>query len=532
MFILQDITCWIAGKPLFEKVSMDLQRGQHAALIGRNGAGKTTLFRLILGEIEADQGKIQVEKNTSIASVAQEMDVKGHTPLTFVLEAHQEQADLLRQADVEEDPYKIAEIHMRLAELDTYRAPAKAARILVGLGFDEAAQHQPLSSFSGGWQRRVALAAILFREPDLLLLDEPTNHLDLEATVWLENYLKSYSGTFIVISHDRHFINGVVDRVYHLNNRTITSYNGNYDFFEKTRRERMMHDQARLRQQQEQKDHIQKFVDRFRAQPSKSRQVQSRIKMLERFEPIVVEKDMASIHLSFPEPDLLPSPIIMLEKVSVGYDGQPILRQLSQRLAADDRIALLGKNGNGKSTFAKLIAGVLDPLAGTIDRPNKLTVGYFHQHQLEVLNPEKTAFDHLQEIHRQQRPDQVRAHLGRFGLSQEKSDAKVKALSGGEKSRLAFALITAQKPNILILDEPTNHLDMETRESLIMAINAFPGAVILISHDWHLLELTVDRLWLVAGGNVTRFEGDLTEYRKIILGQEVSSKKDKGMKKK
>ncbi|KAB2836193.1 MAG: ABC-F family ATP-binding cassette domain-containing protein [Caedimonadaceae bacterium] len=516
MLTIKNMTYRVAGRTLFEGVNAVLSKGQHAGLVGRNGAGKSTLFKLILGETHSDQGEVEVQKGAIVGMVAQEIHPGEDTPHSFVLKSSPSYEILIKQIEQEQDSDVLAELLERLTQADTYAAPARASKILYGLGFDEDAQHKPLRSYSGGWRMRVALASVLFQEPDLLLLDEPTNHLDFEATIWLEEYLKSYPRTILMISHDRHMLNQVVDRIFHLDQLKLNLYVGDYDFYEKTRRERLLTQAAERAKQDERRAHIQKFVDRFRFKASKARQVQSRVKMLEKFDPLVESKDAPSIVLDFPEPDTLPPPLMTLEKVSTGYDEKVVLKNLNQRIDFEDRIALLGQNGNGKSTFAKLLAGDLQPLTGEIHRSQKLRVGFFHQHQIESLIPTETAFEHMAHILPNMRPDQVRARLGRFGFSQQKADVLVSKLSGGEKARLNFAMISATSPQLLILDEPTNHLDVETRESLVMAINAFPGAVILITHDWHLLELTADRLWLVANNTVSRFEGDLDDYKAFL----------------
>lgn len=510
------MTYRVAGRTLFEGAHAVLSKGQHAGLVGRNGTGKSTLFKLIMGETHPDEGDVEVQKGAHVGMVAQEIHPGDDSPHSYVLRSSPSYETLVAQAENESDPDNLADLLERLTQADTYAAPARASKILYGLGFDEEAQHRPLQSYSGGWRMRVALASVLFQEPDLLLLDEPTNHLDFEASVWLEEYLKNYPRTILMISHDRHMLNQVVDRIFHLDQLKITLYAGDYDFYEKTRRERLLTQSAERAKQEDRRSHIQKFVDRFRYKASKARQVQSRLKLLEKFDPLVETKDAPSIALTFPEPDFLPPPLMTLDKVSAGYGDHVILKGLNQRVDFDDRIALLGKNGNGKSTFAKLLAGEIQPIAGEMHRSNKLRVGFFHQHQIESLVPTQTAFEHLANLLPDLRPDQVRSRLGRFGFSQQKADVLVGKLSGGEKARLNFAMISASSPQLLILDEPTNHLDVETRESLVMAINAFEGAVMLITHDWHLLELTADRLWLVANNTVTRFEGDLDDYKSFV----------------
>jgi ATP-binding cassette, subfamily F, member 3 len=526
MLHLRDLTCRLGGRTLFEDVCFHLPKGHHGALVGLNGSGKTSLFKLITGTLTPDGGDISMPKDATLGMVAQEVAGLDGSVLDFVLASHVERHNLLEEAEHATDPNRIAHIHERLEAIHAYEAPSRAAKILAGLGFTEEGQARPLSAFSGGWRMRVALACALFLEPDLLLLDEPTNHLDLEAALWLEGFLKTYPHTILLISHDRTFVNSVCDRIYHLHDQSVTFYNGNFDFFEKTRRERLALIESERRKQDAQRAHMQQFIDRFRAKSSKARQVQSRLKQLARFEPLSTLPDDPLIYLNFPEPEDLAPPLITLEKVSVGYGGAPILKNLGQRLDAQDRIALLGANGNGKSTFAKLLAGLLEPQTGTIYRCPKLKVGYYHQHQLEGLRIEHSAFDHMAGLMRNAPEPKIRARLGRFGFSGDKADVIVEKLSGGEKARLNFALISYQEPQILILDEPTNHLDLETRESLIFALNAYEGAVILITHDWHLLEMTADQLWLVEDQTVAPFEGTLEEYKKHVLKGVGASKKD------
>ncbi len=426
-------------------------------------------------------------------------------------------AGLLAESLTAQDPLRIAEIHNRLIEIGAAAAPARAARILNGLGFDDAAQQQPLSSFSGGWRMRVALGGVLFLEPDLLLLDEPTNHLDLEAAMWLEEHLKRYPRTLILVSHDRDFLNSVPEKICHLEGNKLTLYSGGYDRFERTRRERLvLAEKARERQTAE-RAHIQSFVDRFRYKASKARQAQSRLKMLERMEPIAQALIEPEIRFSFPAGSVPAPPLVTMDAVKVGYGERVILDRLSLRLDPDDRVALLGRNGNGKSTFAKLIAGRLEPMAGELVRARGLKVGFFAQHQIEDLDADATAMAHVVERRPGDRVQQVRAYLARFGLGQGKAETKAGHLSGGEKTRLAMALMCLGEPQLLILDEPTNHLDIDSREALVEAVNDFPGAVIVISHDRHLVELVADSLWLVDEGRVRPYDGDLDDYRRLLL---------------
>jgi ATP-binding cassette subfamily F protein 3 len=517
MLHLNDVTLRIAGRPLLEGASLHLPAGTRMALIGRNGTGKSTLLRLIAGDIQPDAGSLRLQTAVRIGVVAQEAPGGMTTPLEAVLAADAERSSLLEEARFATDPHRIGEIHNRLAEIRSDAAPARAARILKGLGFDDAAQAAPLSSFSGGWRMRVALAAVLFLEPDLLLLDEPTNHLDLEAAMWLEDHLRRYPRTLLMVSHDRDFLNSVTQKICHLEGRRLTVYNGNYDGFERQRRERLvLLEKAREKQEQE-RARIQAFVDRFRYKASKARQAQSRIKMLERMQPIAQAMVESDIVFDFPSGEIPPPPLVTMEGARVGYGETIVLDRLDLRLDPDDRIALLGRNGNGKSTLAKLVAGRLELMGGTLTRARGLKVGFFAQHQIEDLDPEASALEHLQRLLPDAREQALRERLARFGLGAEKVQTKAEHLSGGEKTRLAFCLMCLEPPHILILDEPTNHLDIDSREALVEAVNAFAGAVIVISHDRHLVELTADRLWLVADGRVRPFDGDVEDYRKLLL---------------
>jgi ATP-binding cassette subfamily F protein 3 len=520
MLTIAALTYRIAGQTLLEEASAQIPEGHRVGLVGRNGAGKSTLLALIKRELQPDGGSIDLPRGTRIGMVAQEAPGGIETPLEIVLAADEERAALIAEEASDPDPHRIGEIHVRLAEIGAHAAPARAARILAGLGFDEAMQARPMSSFSGGWRMRVALAAVLFAEPDLLLLDEPTNHLDLEATLWLQSYLETYPRTLLLVSHDRHILNAVPDHILHLDQRKLAYYPGGYDQFERLRAARIEQTMALAAKQEARRKHLQSFVDRFRYKATKARQAQSRLKAIQRMAPVAVLQDDPSVTFAFPEPAELAPPLISLEGVAVGYEpGKPILSRLDLRIDPDDRIALLGANGNGKSTFAKLIAGRLEPMSGRQHRATKLATGFFAQHQIEDMEPEGTAFDHLARLMPNARELEIRTRLGRFGFSGDKAFVKVKSLSGGERARLNFALVTAQAPSLLILDEPTNHLDIDTRETLAEAINDFAGAVILITHDWHLLELTADRLWLVGDGRVRPFDGDLEDYRRLMLSQ-------------
>jgi ATP-binding cassette subfamily F protein 3 len=517
MIRIRDMTYRVAGRMLFDGASATVPAGHKVGLVGRNGSGKSTLLRLLAGTAQVDSGEIAIDGIAGVANaigtVEQEAPSGDETPIGFTLAADKERADLLARAEVETDPLKIAEIQNRLADIGAHTAPSRAASILAGLGFDEEAQNQPLSNFSGGWRMRVAIAALLFAEPELLLLDEPTNHLDLEAAMWLESHLRTYPKTLVVVSHDRDLLNRAVTGILHLENLKLTYYTGGYDRFERVRAERLALQEAMARKQAAQRKHMQAFVDRFRYKASKARQAQSRLKALERMEVIATGAAEPTTVFRFPEPEILPPPLVTFDRASVGYEpGKPVLSEVSLRLDVDDRIGFLGQNGNGKSTLAKLIAGRLDRMSGDGHRTAKLKVGFFAQHQVDDLDLEETATDHLARLMLDAPKDRVRARLGGVGLVQDKQTTKVKHLSGGEKARLTIALITHDSPHVLILDEPTNHLDIDARDALVQALNDYNGAVILISHDRRLLELTVDRLWLVADGTVKPFDGDLAEY--------------------
>ena len=524
MLTITDLTYRIAGRTILEQASLSLSAGQRAGLIGRNGTGKSTLLKLISGQLQADSGEIRMAGRARIGMLSQEAPSGPVSLLETVLAADTERAALLEEAEHSTDPHRIADLHQRLVDIGAHAAPARAAEILHGLGFDAEAQARPCSDFSGGWRMRVALAAVLFSTPDLLLLDEPTNHLDLEATIWLENYLRRYPHTILIVSHDRELLNKSVERIIHLQDRKFTIYTGGYDTFERTRAEQMALQAATAAKQDAQRKHMQAFVDRFRYKASKARQAQSRLKALAKLPPIAAVVEDHAIEFMFPEPAELPPPLITLDDASVGYEeGKPILKRLDLRLDPDDRIALLGSNGNGKSTFVKLLAGRLQPMEGGMRRSSKLRVGYFAQHQAEELDLTSTPLQTMGRAAPELNAQQCRAHLGRFDFGASKVDTKIGSLSGGEKARLLLALMSHSAPNILLLDEPTNHLDIDSRRALVQAINDFAGAVVLISHDPTLVELTVDRLWLVKDGTCRPFDGDLDDYRNQISGNDAGA---------
>ena len=540
MITINDLSARIAGRLLLDHASVTLPAGTKAGLVGRNGAGKSTLFKIITGDMASESGSVTIPKNARIGQVAQEAPGTEDSLITIVMAADKERAALLAEAETATDPNRIAEIQMRLVDIDAHSAEARAASILAGLGFNAEAQLRPASSFSGGWRMRVALAAVLFAEPDLLLLDEPTNYLDLEGTMWLEDYVRRYPHTVIVISHDRDMLNNAVNSIVHLDQKKLTFYRGGYDQFERQKAE---NDELQMKAKAKNdaaRKHLQSFIDRFRAKATKARQAQSRIKALERMGTVaaVVEDHVQPI--TFPAPDKQPaSPIVAINKGAVGYTpGQPILKNITLRIDNDDRIALLGSNGNGKSTFAKLISGRLGLDGGEMKLAPSLSIGFFAQHQLDDLIPNETPVDHVRRLMPTATEAQVRARVAQMGLATEKMATAAKDLSGGEKARLLMGLAAFHAPNLLILDEPTNHLDIDSRRALIEALNDYDGAVILISHDRHLIEATVDRLWLVNEGTVKPFEGDLEEYRDLIVaagrkkdekvqsGDDVASKAD------
>jgi ATP-binding cassette subfamily F protein 3 len=519
MITITDLSARIAGRLLLDHASVTLPSGTKAGLVGRNGAGKSTLFRVITGDLAAESGSVTIPKNTRIGQVAQEAPGTEDSLITIVMAADKERTALLAEAETATDPHRIAEIQMRLVDIDAHSAEARAASILAGLGFDAEAQLRPASSFSGGWRMRVALAAVLFAEPDLLLLDEPTNYLDLEGTMWLEDYVRRYPHTVIVISHDRDMLNNAVNSIVHLDQKKLTFYRGGYDQFERQKAEADELQMKAKAKSDAARKHIQSYIDRFRYKASKARQAQSRIKALERMGTVsaVVEDHVQPI--TFPAPDKQPaSPIVSISKGAVGYTpGQPILKNITLRIDNDDRIALLGSNGNGKSTFAKLISGRLQLDGGEMKLAPSLSIGFFAQHQLDDLIPNESPVDHVRRLMPDAPEAKVRARVAQMGLATEKMATAAKDLSGGEKARLLMGLAAFHAPNLLILDEPTNHLDIDSRRALIEALNDYDGAVILISHDRHLIEATVDRLWLVNEGTVKPFEGDLEEYRDLII---------------
>ncbi|WP_343520033.1 ABC-F family ATP-binding cassette domain-containing protein [Sphingomonas sp.] len=520
MLNLSAITVRLGGRVIIDRASAALPPRGRIGLVGRNGAGKSTLVKVIAGQIDPDEGNAEMPRGARIGYVAQEAPAGKTTPFETVLAADTERAALMAEAEGLEDPDRLGEIHERLGAIDAYSAPSRAARILVGLGFDEDAQHRPLDSFSGGWRMRVALAALLFSQPDLLLLDEPSNHLDLEAVLWLEDFLQSYPATIVIVSHERDFLNNVVDHILHLERGKLTLYPGGYDSFERQRAERQAQQAAAREKQLAERAKLQDYVARNSARASTAKQAQSRAKALARMQPIAAVVDDPTLSFGFPDPEQLRPPLITLDHASVGYDGVPILQRLNLRIDPDDRIALLGRNGNGKTTLARLLAAQLAPIEGQKTASGKMRVGYFTQYQVEELHSDETPYDHMARLMEGQKPAAVRAQLGRFGFPGDKAITQVGKLSGGERARLALALITRDAPHMLILDEPTNHLDVDAREALIQALAAYTGAVVIVSHDRHMIEMTADRLVLVDQGTARPFDGNLDDYIAFVLAKE------------
>jgi ATP-binding cassette subfamily F protein 3 len=530
MLVIDDLSLRVAGRLLIDRASVQIPTCARVGVVGRNGTGKTSLFRAVAGELALEQGRIGLPKRARIGRLAQEAPDGPQSLIDIVLAADRERSELLAAADQSHDPHRIGEIHARLADIDAHAAPARAAAILAGLGFSAQDQARPCASFSGGWRMRVALAALLFSEPDLLLLDEPTNYLDLEGTLWLQDYLARYRHTVLVISHDRDLLDSATGFILHLERGKLTLYRGNYSGFARQRRERQALDLKHAREQEAERKRIEAFVARFRAKATKARQAQSRLKLLAKLEPVeaIVDDEVRAIEIPSPAKPLSP-PIIAFENVAVGYSDKPVLRRLNLRIDDDDRIALIGANGNGKSTFAKLLAERMPAMEGRITRADKLAVAYFAQHQLDELRAQASPYDHVRALMPDAPESKVRARAGAIGFSAAAADARVATLSGGEKARLLLGLATLSGPHLVILDEPTNHLDIDSRAALIEAINDYSGAVVLISHDRYLIEACADRLWLVADGTVSPFDGDLDDYRNKVLadGREMTSGGDR-----
>ena len=519
MLKIENISFRIGGKALFESGTAMIPQGHKVGIVGRNGIGKSTLFNLIRGESQLESGSISVPSKSKIGSMAQEAPATDKNLIETVVEYDKERHNLLEESKRVVDPSRVSEIQLRLADIESHTAEPRASSILKGLGFNSEAQLRATKTFSGGWRMRVALAGLLFSQPDILLLDEPTNFLDLEGVFWLQRFLSKYPHSAIIISHDRDLLNRSVNSILHINNKSLRLYSGNFDIFDKQRRENLRHQAAAAKKQDERIKHMQKYVDRFRYQATKAKQAQSRLKMIEKMEPIAIEDASRIVRFTFPEPEDLSPPLITLENVTVGYNGNAILSKLNLRLDQDDRIALIGANGEGKSTFAKLISKQLVAMAGEMRSQSKIRIGYFAQHQIEDLSPNETSLEHLKPHFPNDPPSKLRSRLSGFGIDSEIADNTVNTLSGGQKARLSLLLATIHSPHILILDEPTNHLDMESREALIRALANYSGAVIIISHDLHLLSLTANKLWLINKGKLEEYPNDLNHYREFLLNQ-------------
>ena len=526
MLDIKNITYRIAGRTLFDGASLSVPNGHHIGLVGPNGSGKSTLFKLIASELDLDGGEIAMVSGASMGMVRQDMPDDDTPLIDVVLASDTERASLLAELEAPIDVERMSDVYMRLNDINAYEAPSQAAIILSGLGFSEAEQSMPISAFSGGWKMRVALAAALFRKPGLLLLDEPTNHLDFEAIVWLENFLINYEYTFLIISHDRDTLNKVVSHIAHLDQKKLSLYTGNYDQFENALAQKRLGHQALFDKQQAHKKKMMAFVDRFGAKASKAKQAQSRLRAIEKMDMVDALIAERATSFSFPKPEQIASPIITIDDVDVGYEAnKPVLENLNIGIGGEDRIALLGANGNGKSTFIKLISDNLSAMSGKIMRHSKLRVGYFAQHQSDELDVTLTSFEALRASIDQPEP-KLRALLGRFGFDKTKSDTKIQKLSGGEKARLLFCMMSHDAPHIMLLDEPTNHLDIDARQALIQALNGYEGCVILVSHDPHLVAAVADRLYLVKDGGVRSYEGDLKAYRQLIMDQRRKERSD------
>jgi ATP-binding cassette, subfamily F, member 3 len=529
MLHINDLTYRIGERLLLDDATAALPERARIGLVGRNGVGKSTLFRLISGDIASEGGTITLPRRARLGRVEQEAP-GGPQPLhAFVLAADTERNALLEEADSASDPMRIAEVQTRLADIGAHAAPARAAEILAGLGFSHADQQRPLSEFSGGWRMRVALAAILFSRPDVLLLDEPTNYLDLEGTLWLTDYLGRYPATILLISHDRDLLDNVCDHILHLDRGKMTLWRGNYSSFERQRAEQMQVQARFQKKQEERRKHLQAFVDRFRAQATKASQAQSRLKMLQKMEVAETIAAESVLPFRFPSPEkALAPPIVAMENASAGYDGTTILSKLSLSISDDDRIGLLGANGNGKSTFAKLVAGRMEQMSGVVRRPARLDTGFFAQHQIDDLNPDASAHFHVAQLMPNATEAVIRSRCAQLGFPGDKANTKVSLLSGGEKARLLMGLATFNGPHLLILDEPTNHLDIDSRTALISAINDYEGAIILVSHDRYLLDACADRLWVADKGTIAPFDGDMADYSKYVLEQSRGNRSETG----
>ncbi|WDI31660.1 ABC-F family ATP-binding cassette domain-containing protein [Hyphococcus flavus] len=526
MLHINDLTYRIENRLLFDQATAAISDGWKVGFVGANGSGKSTLLRMIKGELYAGDDEISIRKNRRLGAVDQEAPSSDISLIETVLAQDKERAALIAESDSATDPHRIAEIQTRLADIDAHSAEARAGSILSGLGFSAEDQRRACAEFSGGWRMRVALAGVLFSAPDLLLLDEPTNYLDLEGTIWLEAYLKRYPYTTLIVSHDRALLNNAVTHIMALEHGKLSVHAGGYDLYEKKRAEARAQAASFRARQEARRKHMQAFVDRFRAKASKAKQAQSRVKMLERLETVAEPISARTIPFHFPNPKPMAPPIIRVVDADLGYEeGKPVLHKVNLRLDHDDRIAILGPNGEGKSTLVKALSGRLPPLAGNIYKHKKLGVAYFAQHQLDELKPKQSAYDHVRELIPNATEAETRSAAARLGFGPEKADTKVEKLSGGEKARLLLGLITFHGAHLLILDEPTNHLDIGAREALVEALNDFQGAVLLITHDAHLASSVADRLWLVNKGAASPYDGDLSDYRELIIASSKTAPK-------
>jgi ATP-binding cassette subfamily F protein 3 len=531
MLQITNLTYLIEGRTLFENANLTLPAGSKAGFVGRNGSGKTTLFKILQGEIAPDGGSFEIHQRARIGAVAQEAPATADSVMDIVLSADKERLALLAEAETVTDPNRIGEVYTRLAEIESHSAEARASAVLKGLGFSAEKQAEPCANLSGGWRMRVSLAGVLFSQPDLLLLDEPTNYLDLEGTLWLERYLANYPYTVFMISHDRDLLNKAVDSIVHLDNQDLSFYRGQYDQFEANRRLQMELNNKQREKQQVQLDHMAKFVERFRAKASKAKQAQSRLKRMEKIKPIAAMFDEYVSPFSFPQPQrAVSAPLISLDDAATGYGETRILSKISGRIDPEDRIALVGINGNGKSTFAKLLAGDIELQDGRMTKARKLEIAHFAQHQMDMLRPKETPLQHVESLMPYDSEAKRRSRVAQMGLSTSRMETLTENLSGGERARLLMGLITFSGPNILILDEPTNHLDIDSRDALVQALNEYEGAVLIISHDRHLIEATVDQLWIAENGTISVCDYDLDTYQRSILGGSKKNGKNEAVK--
>ncbi|RUO56500.1 ATP-binding cassette domain-containing protein [Pseudidiomarina homiensis] len=523
MISIRGMALMRGGNVLLQNSDITIFPGHHVGVVGRNGTGKSSLFALMRGELQVEQGECDVPKQWRIASVKQETPGLEQAALDYVLDGDTELRaleDQLKQAEVQNDGHAIGRLHDQLATIGAYEAPARAASLLAGLGFSDEQFQQPVKAFSGGWRMRLNLAQALIARADLLLLDEPTNHLDVDAIFWLEDWLQRFPGTLLLISHDRDFLDAVCQQIVHIEQQTATSYNGNYSSFERQYAEQIAQQQAQFEKEQAQRKHLQKYIDRFRYKASKARQAQSRIKALERLTASAPLVANSQFQFGFRDPEQLPNPLLTLDDVQAGYGDTVILRSIKFNLVPGSRIGLLGRNGAGKSTLVKLLAGELQPQQGTLQLNSGIKLGYFAQHQLELLDSQATPLQHIQRLDAHATEQQLRDFLGSFGFSGDQATRQVAPMSGGEKARLVLAIIVYQKPNLLLLDEPTNHLDSVMREALVYALQDFAGAMVIVSHDRHLLRTTVDEFFLVANAQVQPFDGDLDSYHEWLQNQQ------------